>query len=692
MRKYLFPVGAAALALAVLGGPARPLRAQEEEPAAAQADNEDVTVEARGPVHEAFAEPVDENPQPGPVIAKKPPDPIPEVPPDQKPEGDNVQWIPGYWAWDGDRNNFLWVSGVWRVIPPDRKWVPGFWTQVENGWQWNPGFWAPASQANVEYLPEPPESLDYGPDSPAPDEDSTYVPGCWRYQEQRYVWQPGSWLAARPGLVWVAAHYCPTPSGYVFVDGYWDYDLAGRGLLFAPVFFNRPLWTQPNWSFQPSYCVPAESLLSCLFVRPAHYHYYFGDYYGPAYRRRGFQPWFSYGRRFHEPLFSYYQWSHRDNPRWLSGLRDTYKARLGGTLPRPPRTLVQQNTLIRNSRTTVVNNTTINSLRIVRPLTQVNNVRLTKLTANQLTAQRNLARTYTKLAGSRRAAERPGQSLVGRRSTFSLAGLPAGRPLTRGQLNPARARTPAAEGRVGRTAPSAREGRTSRGSPIAPRSPYAGRPATGRRGSPFAPRSPGAQQPGTSRRASPFAPRSPGAQRPGSYGRTSPPRSGRTSPFAPRTSNPERRFYGDQTNPNRPGRATSPFANRPAPYRPSATGRAPARGPSSRTPAARPERSPTPRAVPRTAPRTPNRPANGGNRVAPRPAPHNAAPARPAARPAPHNAAPARPAPRSAAPARSAPRPAAHPQPRAANRPVPAARSRPAGAGHPVSRPAPRRH
>src|SRR5207245_1393147 len=56
----------------------------------------------RGVVHEAFAQPVVFNPVPGPVIVKKPPEPVEELPPDQKPEGDNVAWIPGYWTWDND--------------------------------------------------------------------------------------------------------------------------------------------------------------------------------------------------------------------------------------------------------------------------------------------------------------------------------------------------------------------------------------------------------------------------------------------------------------------------------------------------------------------------------------------------------------------------------------------------------------
>ena len=34
------------------------------------------------------------------------------------------------------------------------------------------------------------------------------------------------------------AHYVWTPRGYVFVDGYYDYSVARRGVLFAPVYFN----------------------------------------------------------------------------------------------------------------------------------------------------------------------------------------------------------------------------------------------------------------------------------------------------------------------------------------------------------------------------------------------------------------------------------------------------------------------
>src|SRR5262249_49092071 len=82
----------------------------------------------RGPLHEAYAQPIDFNPEPGLPAPKPPPAPIPEAPPEMQPEGDNVQWLPGYWAWDSEANEFRWVSGVYRDAPPGRTWLPGRWT------------------------------------------------------------------------------------------------------------------------------------------------------------------------------------------------------------------------------------------------------------------------------------------------------------------------------------------------------------------------------------------------------------------------------------------------------------------------------------------------------------------------------------------------------------------------------------
>jgi hypothetical protein len=391
MRKRIYLLAFAALA-ASAAVPATSLGQAGPPPAdPASSVPPGIEVQARGPVHEAFAQPVSTQPEPSPVVPQAPPEPVPEEPPDQRPEGDNVQWIGGYWAWDADRNEFIWVSGTYRNVPPGQRWVPGYWENTPDGWRWVGGFWAPDTQAETPYLPQPPAPLNTDPSTPPPDDNSFYTPGVWVYRQTRYVWRPGFWRAYRPGLVWVPACYTWTPSGCVFVDGYWDYPLEDRGLLFAPVCFTRPLWQTPGWFYQPSYVVGCGPLLNAFFVRPGWGSYYFGDYYGAGYAGRGFQPWFAYGPRFRDPLYGYYGWSHRGNPGWQAGLRQLYLDRVAGRAPLPPRTLVQQNTLLRQS--IVNNNTTIvrnNSLRMVSTLNQFrgSNVRLTRVSATQRTTLR----------------------------------------------------------------------------------------------------------------------------------------------------------------------------------------------------------------------------------------------------------------------------------------------------------------
>ncbi|MFO0821968.1 MAG: hypothetical protein U0792_02425 [Gemmataceae bacterium] len=154
-----------------------------------QADPNESEVLARGPVHEAFATTV-EMPVASPVVMKQPPDPIEELPPEEKPAGDNVLWIPGYWHWDDDDDRFIWISGFWRSAPPGRLWVPGSWREVRGGWQWAPGFWqepppqqavqpAQAQEPEIQYLPPPPATIEVGPTTPAATATSFYVPGSW---------------------------------------------------------------------------------------------------------------------------------------------------------------------------------------------------------------------------------------------------------------------------------------------------------------------------------------------------------------------------------------------------------------------------------------------------------------------------------------------------------------------------------
>src|SRR5438132_58524 len=69
--------------------------AQTPAPGFDPAEPKGVEVQARGPVHEAFATPTAE-PMATPLIPKKPPAQIEEMPPAEKPDGD-VAWIGGYW-------------------------------------------------------------------------------------------------------------------------------------------------------------------------------------------------------------------------------------------------------------------------------------------------------------------------------------------------------------------------------------------------------------------------------------------------------------------------------------------------------------------------------------------------------------------------------------------------------------------
>src|SRR5262245_19061023 len=116
---------------------------------ASRADAGNVQILLRVPVHEAFAAPLLQLLQPPPVVPAEPPAPINELLPLLRPAGNNVRWIPGYWSYDDDAGNFVWVTGLWRRVPPGKRWVPGSWVGVEGGWQRSPGFWADARRAEL---------------------------------------------------------------------------------------------------------------------------------------------------------------------------------------------------------------------------------------------------------------------------------------------------------------------------------------------------------------------------------------------------------------------------------------------------------------------------------------------------------------------------------------------------------------
>jgi hypothetical protein len=375
----------AAFGLAVVIG-LSPASGQDDGDAAAnEAGLQELT---RGPVHEAFAEPITFNPKPGLIVKKQPPEAIEELPPEQKPDGENVAFIAGYWSHDDDKDDWIYISGIWRVIPPGKQWVAGYWNKMESGHQWVSGYWANASNADapagtapanhkVEYFPEPPPSLEIGANTDAPSPDHIWVSGCYTWYDNHYVWRGGYWIVSRPNWVWIPAHYKWTPCGYVFCSGGWDLAPTYRGVCFAPCYISPVVYARPRFVYCPRIVIDFDACSHHFFARPSYCHYYFGDYYADHYHVSfGIQPWF----RFHYagghycPIYSHYRWVHaRDNTRWEIELRDRYRNCVAHADHRPPRTFVQQQTIINNINVKNVNVTNVNknTLVLAKPLKEV---------------------------------------------------------------------------------------------------------------------------------------------------------------------------------------------------------------------------------------------------------------------------------------------------------------------------------
>ena len=283
-----------------------PIAAASEQPIQAE------EVQLRGPVHEAFAEQFNQDPVEGVVIPRKPPELIEEIPPELRPDGRQIEWISGYWSWDDEEADFLWISGIWREVPQGFRWLPGYWSETENGYQWISGTWVSTQTEEIQYLETaPPQSLELGPVGVAPTVEHIWIPGCWNWSTTRYAWRPGYWSGGQSNWIWVPARYVCTPRGHVYSDGYWDYPLHRRGVLFAPCRFRGAShWNRP-YRFTPRVIVAANLLPLHFWVRPNFRHYYFGDFYGNACASRGFQPWhrFHRQRRQFDPLFAHFSHS-----------------------------------------------------------------------------------------------------------------------------------------------------------------------------------------------------------------------------------------------------------------------------------------------------------------------------------------------------------------------------------------------
>ena len=257
-----------------------------------------------GPLHEAFAAPTNTDPVPGAIVPKQPPANIDEEPPELKAEG--ALWIPGYWEWDDEMTDFIWISGNWRVPPPGMRWVPSYWVEAEGGWQRVPGFWVSADASDLEYREMPPESLEEGPSGPAPADNYFWIPGTWNYYDTGFRWRTGYWSPYQSDWIWCPARWVWTPRGCIYTAGFWDRRVAVRGWPFAPIRFRTDLYLNPGFRYRPWCAVPTDNLFVHLWFRPRSSCYYFGNYYGHG---GGFIPWYRCGwgdnRRYYDPLGSW---------------------------------------------------------------------------------------------------------------------------------------------------------------------------------------------------------------------------------------------------------------------------------------------------------------------------------------------------------------------------------------------------
>jgi hypothetical protein len=299
----------------------------------------------RGPLHEAFAAPVNLSGAVPPVVPKRPPQPLDEAPADYRPDTGAAVWIPGYWDWDDERGDFIWLSGIWRNPPPGRQWVGGYWTQAAGGFQRTPGFWAPAETYEVQYFPQPPAPQEDGPATAAPSPNAFWTPGCFVWQGNQFVWTSGFWTAGQPGWVWTPTCYSWTPRGCLLVSGYWDYGLDERGLAFAPVAISPAVYRRAGFVYTPSIVIDPGIFTFYLFARPAWCHYYFGDYFAERYDHLGFYPWYRVARGlyWYDPLFTYDRWFYATrDPHWIENLEGWHSYYREHPDVRPPHDLAAQ--------------------------------------------------------------------------------------------------------------------------------------------------------------------------------------------------------------------------------------------------------------------------------------------------------------------------------------------------------------
>jgi hypothetical protein len=230
----------------------------------------------RGPIHEAFVTNVTGSITLDSILSEPPPLVKEKIPPQSD---SSTIWIPGYWLWSTDINDFIWMSGVWRRPPPGRNWIKGYWKQFDEGWVRMRGFWSTLPENSLTYIDQiPPGSLDEEVQNP-PNTDFFWMPGYWTFLQSKkdYSWVGGQWQKLDPNWIFVPSYYVWRPGGYIFVLGYWDLPLEARGQAYAAVRFVSQF--SPTYEYVPSYSIEPQEIIDTLFVEYPNYLYLYNHHY-----------------------------------------------------------------------------------------------------------------------------------------------------------------------------------------------------------------------------------------------------------------------------------------------------------------------------------------------------------------------------------------------------------------------------
>lgn len=266
----------------------------------------------RGTIHEAFAQPIVSSNTLQAVTDIAPPQPLQQqVSAAASGAARGMAFIDGYWSFNSVDGKYEWVSGILRRSPPGHHWMPGQWVKLENGFARIPGAWISDKVGKPIEVSNVPAVSKLAPEGVRPGADQFWVPGSFKIENGEAVQSAGHWARAAANTahwVWNPAHFIPTVNGAILVDGYWDFALGDRGVLFAPLRFDNTLDAQAAGRLASAVMLHAPKTFLHLFVDPKTQQYLFGNFYGDLAGGSGLMSWVDFaksGQGF-DALFQHY--------------------------------------------------------------------------------------------------------------------------------------------------------------------------------------------------------------------------------------------------------------------------------------------------------------------------------------------------------------------------------------------------